>query len=171
MKEKLEELISQGYSNIKIGELLNIHRTTVPKWIKKYGIDDLRNGHCGDKIFNDKCKLCGKDINYNPSNRSCCPTCVTRIRRYRLKKKAVEYKGNKCEICGFDESLAAMEFHHSSENKDFEISDMNHKSWDFIKPELDKCVLICSNCHRQIHSKYDDLGFLDFIQQYSKKDI
>ena len=159
MKDELEKLVNAGNSDVKIGEILGIHRTTVPKWMKKFGIVREK------KIINHSCKLCGKEISDNPRNRSCCPTCVTRIRRYRLKKKAVEYKGGECERCGYNKSLAAMEFHHNnSDDKDFTISEMNHKSWRFIKTELDKCTMLCSNCHREEHSKYDEEKFLNMVE-------
>lgn len=76
---------------------------------------------------------------------------------YRNKKKlqAVTYKGGKCEICGYDKCIRALEFHHLDSNeKDFNISSsQGDKRWnnqDF-KAELDKCILVCSNCHREIH--------------------
>jgi hypothetical protein len=125
--------------------------------MKKHGIER-------EKVHYTQCVLCDKDLGDNPRNRRCCATCVTRIRRYRLKKKAVEYKGGKCEECGYDKSLAAMEFHHlDSSKKDFAISEMNHKSWVFIKGELDKCSMLCANCHREEHTKYDDKDFLDLV--------
>lgn len=73
----------------------------------------------------------------------------------RIKKWALEYKGNKCEICGYNKCEEALEFHHLNPNeKDFCISDRDIKlNWLKIKEELDKCQLVCANCHREIHSK------------------
>lgn len=75
--------------------------------------------------------------------------------RQRLKERAVEYKGGKCQICGYSKCIKAFDFHHlQPEHKDFSISrDGNCRSWDTIKPELDKCALVCSNCHREIHAE------------------
>lgn len=72
-----------------------------------------------------------------------------------IKKWALEYKGNKCEICGYNKCEEALEFHHLNPNeKDFCISDRDIKlNWLKIKEELDKCQLVCANCHREIHSK------------------
>jgi hypothetical protein len=45
-----------------------------------------------------------------------------------------------------------MVFHHlNTEEKDFAISDGNIRSFEKIKSELDKCILLCSNCHAEIH--------------------
>jgi len=68
-----------------------------------------------------------------------------------MKKKAVAYKGGKCERCGYDKCVAAMDFHHvNPDDKDFKISD-GIWSWDRLKPELDKCMMLCANCHREEH--------------------
>ena len=67
---------------------------------------------------------------------------------------AVDYKGGKCQICGYSRCLEALEFHHLDDTgKDFGISDMGYtRSWKRIKEEIDKCLLLCSNCHREVHS-------------------
>lgn len=76
-------------------------------------------------------------------------------RRDNLKKKAVEYKGGKCQRCPYDKSVAALDFHHTEpEHKDFAISKNGHtRSWERLKKELDKCILLCANCHREEHAK------------------
>jgi|SRR5690606_4371730 len=75
-------------------------------------------------------------------------------RRRRIKKQAVEYKGGKCERCGYNKSYAAMDFHHKDPNeKDKSVSHISNKKWKFIKNELDKCQLLCSNCHREVHEE------------------
>ena len=75
-------------------------------------------------------------------------------RRRLLKQKAVEYKGGNCINCGYNKCLAALEFHHvDPTQKDFALSNDGHtRSWEQIKNELDKCILVCANCHREIHS-------------------
>lgn len=74
------------------------------------------------------------------------------VRRRELKEKAVAYKGGKCESCGYDKCTAALEFHHRDPNqKDFQVSSGRTISWDRARLELDKCVLLCSNCHREEH--------------------
>ncbi len=71
--------------------------------------------------------------------------------RKRTKLKLVEYKGGKCQICGYNKSLNALHFHHLNPNeKDFSISGKS-LSFEKLKSEVDKCILVCSNCHSEIH--------------------
>ena len=72
--------------------------------------------------------------------------------RKRLKQKAIDYKGGKCKICGYNRCNEALSFHHvDPTKKDFTIAYM--KSWGFkkIQAELDKCVLLCNRCHTEVH--------------------
>lgn len=80
-------------------------------------------------------------------------------RRRMLKKKAVEYKGGKCICCGYDKYVGALEFHHTDpDGKDFAISANGAcRAWEKIKEEIDKCVLVCSNCHKEIHAGLIDI--------------
>ena len=74
-------------------------------------------------------------------------------RRKKIKELSVEYKGGCCEKCGYNKYQGALEFHHlDPTQKDFNIS--HGKGYTFndkIKNELDKCILVCANCHREIH--------------------
>lgn len=88
-------------------------------------------------------------------NHSYCKKCQNQnvIDRQRLwKKKAINYKGNKCALCSYDRCDAALEFHHKDPSqKDFALSAGRLRKFESSKAELDKCVLVCSNCHREIH--------------------
>ena len=75
-------------------------------------------------------------------------------RRKILRGRAVQYKGGKCISCGYYRCQAALDFHHvDTTQKEFGISmDGITRSWERVQKELDKCVLVCSNCHREIHA-------------------
>lgn len=77
--------------------------------------------------------------------------------RNRTKQKLVEYKGGKCQKCGYDKPIwNVYDFHHRDPNeKDFGIS---AKSWSFerLKEEVDKCDLLCRNCHSEVHWELDN---------------
>ena len=72
--------------------------------------------------------------------------------RKRKKKALVEYKGGKCQCCDYYKCIEALEFHHLDPNiKSFTISGKS-KSFNSLKSEVDKCILVCSNCHKEIHA-------------------
>lgn len=78
-----------------------------------------------------------------------------RIRGY--KKKAVDYLGGICSDCGLvTEYVSVYDFHHTvPSEKTMTVTRMigDAYSWKSIQKELDKCVLLCSNCHRVRHEK------------------
>jgi 5-methylcytosine-specific restriction endonuclease McrA len=80
---------------------------------------------------------------------------VVKKRRKKVRQMAIMHKGGKCQICGYDRCPDALEFHHLNSNeKDFGISNKGYtRSWKCIKNEIEKCLLLCANCHREIHSK------------------
>lgn len=69
------------------------------------------------------------------------------------KEELIAYKGGKCEICGYNKCIAALDFHHiDPSKKDFGISATNiYKNIEALKKEADKCILVCANCHRELH--------------------
>ena len=103
----------------------------------------------GIKIQRWKCKKCMYDSSKNYL--------------YELKIKCILYKGGKCERCGYDKCVRSMHFHHVDPSlKEFSISDRNPntnkkgtKKWESVRSELNKCILLCSNCHFEIHEELD----------------
>jgi hypothetical protein len=71
-----------------------------------------------------------------------------------LRRNAVDYKGGSCELCGYSKCIEALEFHHRDPSgKGFGISSKGYtRSWRKVKEELDKCILVCANCHRELHA-------------------
>lgn len=91
---------------------------------------------------------------YTPYCKICTNT-QSRNGNRKLKIKCVEYKGEKCVRCGFDEFISALEFHHiDPSKKDYNISRKQGSILtEKIKKELDRCMLLCSNCHRGTHNE------------------
>lgn len=88
----------------------------------------------------------------------------------RNKLRAVEYLGGKCSICNYNKCLAALDFHHLDPL--IKESSPTHAihcwSWERAKIELDKCILVCSNCHREIHHGMHEIKSL---QKYFRLEI
>ena len=108
-----------------------------------------------------ECKRHGLTEHVFYSGRYRCKKCYTWYnaeKRKRFKKELIEYKGGKCEICGYDKCQSALEFHHLDEKqKKFSISETAFsKSMEELKKEADKCILVCANCHREIHAKLNE---------------
>jgi len=80
---------------------------------------------------------------------------LNKLRWKRSQERINNYKLLKgCAICNYNKCVDALEFHHNGD-KDFCISgaighDISHKR---IKEEMDKCIILCSNCHRELHAK------------------
>lgn len=78
---------------------------------------------------------------------------------YAYRKKRVErireyinsIKGRGCDICGYNKCLSALDFHHVRGEKSFPVSKPGERSIELIQQEIDKCILVCANCHREIH--------------------
>ena len=85
--------------------------------------------------------------------------------RRSRKKYLIEYKGGECCICGYDKCAAALVFHHlEPEKKSFTIGlavANNHNLKDTLK-EVDKTILLCHNCHSEVHQGLHD----EFIINY-----
>ncbi len=116
-----------------------------------------------------KCPKCNQTESdgaefYKPSKKtgkrqSYCKKCNhenTLQRQQLFKIRCLEYKGSKCVKCGYDKCNAALEFHHRDPSqKEINFSKYRNTSWDknkqLVISELDKCDLLCANCHREAH--------------------
>jgi hypothetical protein len=148
-------LFNENLSYDKIAKILNIKKSTLRAWFNLNGLMRKKQSFAC-------CCGCGKK-NTRVQSRYC-NTCYTTIRRYANKIKAVRSLGGRCSSCGIvyeNTKLSAYEFHHKKPNeKEFNFSVYGNLRWDAIKKELEKCVLLCSSCHRLEHSKMNNNEFL-----------
>lgn len=106
------------------------------------------------------CPICNKEFtitNFAQINRKYCFECSPSTNNPTTKSKAIRDRliadrGGKCERCGYNRCNAALEFHHLDPNeKEFAISNSGMPSFEKVKEEADKCILLCANCHREEH--------------------
>lgn len=91
----------------------------------------------------------------------------------RKKQRLVNALGGKCCICGYDRCLSALEFHHTNPaNKKFTIGDNTHRAFEKDLEEAKKCILICANCHREIHAGLiDNIPVSSYSEELAKIEI
>jgi len=88
--------------------------------------------------------------------RYCSNSCkvMTNIDRMRVRRReqAIAMLGGRCSRCGYDRCSAALSFHHM-DNKSFALSgkDLVRRAWSQVEAELQKCILLCANCHMEEH--------------------
>ena len=82
---------------------------------------------------------------------------VMKSRKHEGKRNAIAYKGGACSCCGIaynGENAAIFDFHHRNpKTKELNIGQSLESPMEVLKAELDKCDLVCSNCHRLIHHR------------------
>ncbi len=172
-KSTLENLIGQGLSTHQIATITNKSQTNIRHWLKKFNLKTTNKSFsqgysCKERIIENgiEYKICPRCNNkkelktnfYMKNNEwthSWCKACSNKntVEWQRERKlEAIKYKGNKCVKCGYDKCPGALDFHHlDPSKKDFSISRKKNCSFETIKPELDKCILVCRNCHAELH--------------------
>lgn len=146
-KSELENLFSVHKSVYKVSKALGVSHTTIRRWADKYSID------IGNKYI---CK-CGetKKENFSHGRHTECKACKSNRQKkiYRkYKQQAVDYKGGACIKCGYSKCIASLDFHHRNpDEKDINWKKLTKRSFKSIVKELDKCDLLCRNCHGEIH--------------------
>jgi 5-methylcytosine-specific restriction endonuclease McrA len=160
-KVVLEPLIQQGLSLRVIARTLDTSPSNARYWIRKYGLklkqkpfgtdyvrpqSSQRCGHCGET---DPTKFYGR-------KRTVCGTCHN---KYTLqagqnkRSRAIEQHGGQCQVCGFDKYHCSLDFHHKNPSvKSPSYSSLRGWSWERILLELEKCILLCKNCHAAVHA-------------------
>lgn len=132
MIDSIKQLNDGKRTKAEISRLLNISYGTVKRYTTKKEKVRLSDEEKRKKEYN-------KNKNW----------------RTNLKIKCVKFLGGKCSICGYNKCLGALDLHHKNEkNKEFTISGGNLKSFEKLIPELIKCDVLCSNCHRELHNPH-----------------
>ena len=139
-KEVIKSALEEHWNIGPAAKALGIGYSTLRKYIKEYNI-----------VHNSRAKKDGTRF-----NRTAYQSKVVTRARQNKKLKALEYKGGMlCSRCGFNEHIPdCYAFHHRDPNeKDANWAKMKTNNWSIekIKEELDKCDVLCHNCHSIVH--------------------
>lgn len=153
--EKVKELVESGCSERDVAKHFGWFPSKAHRVIKKLNLTTCKNYSIFPrKEFN--C-LCGE---INPNNfygkqKQCCKKCHVKkqVGRWETyKREAVKYKGGKCQFCDYSRCPASLAFHHiDPTKKDPEWKLMKNRAFKNWKHEVDKCILLCHNCHYELH--------------------
>ena len=160
-KAALEKLIKQGLSLRAIAKTVDTSPTSARYWIRKYGLQLKQKPFGSGYVHPQKAHRCGRCGETNPAKfygnkRKLCGACHnaynTKLGQER-RLRAVSELGGKCQACGFDKYPCSLDLHHrDSKSKAPNFRSMRGWSWERILVELQKCVLLCKNCHAAHHA-------------------
>lgn len=170
-KEDLEQKVNDGWSIQDLATEFSKGKATIRYWLKQFNL--VTKGKAGGKntvnceIDNKTEKQCAKCLDYKSvdnfffrkernSYTSYCKQCNAKDvveRETRTKLDCIKYLGNVCTLCNIDGHYSIYDFHHDEPaHKDFSIRSGGTKSFRSVINELDKCILVCANCHHEIHA-------------------
>ena len=88
-----------------------------------------------------------------------------KARGYSNKLKSLQYKGGKCQTCGEDRPATLCFHHRDPSQKELKLDGRSfaNRKWDTLKKEVDKCDLLCHNCHHILHYGNSWKEFLDTL--------
>ena len=150
MKDKIVELYTQGITRKEISNTLGVSYSTVKKHTSGLPSNIKQTAY--------RCRTCdvtGSENFYSAAKyqcKSCWNKRSVKSGKDKITTLKLEY-GGKCSICGYDKCLNALEFHHTDPTKkEFHLGERRGLNIEALRIELDKCIIVCSNCHAEIHS-------------------
>lgn len=154
-EQRIRELAEQGLSQRQVAKLLGTSQGNLRYWSKKYNIKfKVRGPHSAVYC----CRVCG---NADPKNfytyrKRLCGNCDNERVKHKalvMRRKVIEYLGGQCRICGYNRFDCALDVHHLDPSlKDPLFKHMRYWAWERVVKELEKCVLLCKNCHVALHT-------------------
>lgn len=139
-----------------IASELGCSYTTVRYWMRLHGLDTSRIDRRADR--SPVCRDCGEKRNENfyEGHFVACKKCFNKRRTYYIQRNRATVNralGGKCSICGYARCEAALELHHTDPSKkDPGYSKLRSSKIETLLKEARKCILVCANCHRELHA-------------------
>ncbi len=120
---------------------------------------------------NSNCIMCGVVLK-GRQTRFCSTVCknkhhqsyeAQKSRGLAKKLELVNAAGGRCTSCGYSKNLAALTFHHIDADKKIfklDMRSLSNRRLEVIRAEVEKCILVCQNCHAELHNPHLDLADL-----------
>jgi hypothetical protein len=109
---------------------------------------------CEKELVGRRKRFCSDKCRNTDSNRKNQSYVCQKERALQRKKKLILMKGGKCSVCGYKKNYAALCFHHlDPSKKEFKLDgrSLGNRTWPVTVSEVEKCILVCQNCHAEIH--------------------
>lgn len=159
-KEEIQEIAIQSNSWQEVLTKLGYKSRGSLVTIKNYFIENNISCSLLQNIVTQKCPICNKIFTYENKggNRKYCFECSPSTSNptnkfFAFKKNWINNHGGCCSKCGYNKCIDALEFHHiDSTTKKFSISNTGNHGIDDLKKEAEKCIILCANCHREVHA-------------------
>lgn len=162
-QETLQALVSEGASIAQIAERVGRSKATVRHWMREYGMKTraAERRQVSQRGITEATLHCPRHglttFRLRGGGGYRCLQCrseAVTARRRKVKRILVEEAGGRCQACGYDGCIAALEFHHlQPDEKRFSLSHRGvARSLEKARAEARKCVLLCSNCHAEVEA-------------------
>ena len=110
---------------------------------------------CSRRLKGRQRRFCSRRCKNRDTNNRLQSYSAQQLRGKKRKIALVDLNGGCCSICGYSGNYAALEFHHTAPtNKVFnlDLRSLSNRAWSVVVAESEKCELVCSNCHKEIHN-------------------
>jgi len=167
-KTILTILLQEYYSQRDIAKFFKVSQSTVKHYLKKFDLKTRKKKFKKNFKTVKKCIVCNMLLKNEAfyqkriySLSSYCKDCANKKslkRQHKVghERKAffVEQKGGKCQTCGYNKCQAALHFHHRNPQEKemkLDVRLLSNTSFDKLQNEINKCDLLCANCHTELH--------------------
>jgi len=159
--DKLKELINQNKSTYQIAKMLSSSQTNIRYWLKKYNLKTIAMSEGTYKVSKSQFNFQNEKNNYTKNKN----------RGIERKLFFIKQLGGKCSNCGYNRNYSALTFHHKNPNEKesgLDLRKMSGYSFNKLQIEVNKCQLLCHNCHMELHYPNNKMVGLDRLELSTK---
>ena len=110
---------------------------------------------CGVSLTGRQTKFCSRQCKNAFTNNRHQNYASQQQRGGQRRQRLIQDKGGRCERCGYNRNGAALAFHHldpTTKSFGIDLRLCSNTTWETLVSEARKCLLLCLNCHAEIHN-------------------